>query len=402
MRRWSGALALGACVTAAALAFGSRPLTVAGAGLLLAAGLSRVWAGLARGDAAIAVSVAPERPVEGDRVRLQVQARRSSRIPVGSASLRLRLGKRGEYELRLHGRGRTLRGALDLGPLPRGVFPLTDVHLVLGDHLGLGSVAVAGRRDGATVVVYPRLVGLRGVFSEGGASGGEGRRLLLRRSAGFDFHSVREYEQGESLRRVHWATTARRGRLMVKELHDAPGDDVVVVLDCDPAGVAGTPPGSSFDVAVRAAGSILQAHAARGRSATLVTTGSRRVATSVRSGDGDLDGVLAVLAAAEPDASHGLARSLRADEPALTRASEIAVVTGAPLATVAPMLARAAAHRLVSVVWVDAPSLAGRPTRADPGLLRLAGSGIPVAVVRHGDDLAVALAPSTTRRAVRA
>lgn len=402
MSRWGGALGLGAGVTAAALAFGSRPLAVAGVGLLLAGGLSRAWAGLARGEISIRATVEPEKPVEGDRVRLRIQAKRSSRVPVGSAIVRLELGKLGHFELRLRGRGRTQQGELDLGTLPRGVFPLTNVQLVLGDHLGLGSLVVAGRTDAKAVIVYPVLVALRDVFDDGGARTGGARRLLLRRTAGFDFHSVRDYEQGESLRRVHWPTTARRGQLMVKELHDAPSDDVVVILDCDAAGAAGAPPDSSFDVAVRAAGSILQAHAGRGRTATLVTTGTRRVAQPMRSGEAGLDALLAVLAAAEPDASHGLERSLRDDDPVVTRGAALTVVTGAPLATVAPSLVRMAAHRLVSVAWIDTPSFAGRPTRADPGLLRLAGSGIPVAVVRRGDDLTAALRPAGARSAARA
>ena len=45
--------------------------------------------------------------------------------------------------------------------------------------------------------------------------------------------SVREYERGESLRKVHWPTTARRGQLMVKELEDSPRDEIAVVLDAD-------------------------------------------------------------------------------------------------------------------------------------------------------------------------
>jgi hypothetical protein len=49
------------------------------------------------------------------------------------------------------------------------------------------------------------------------------------------------------------------------------------------------------------------------------------------------------------------------------------------------------ARRLSSVVWVDAPSFAGRPTRAATGPLRLAAAGVPVAAVRRGDDLAAAL-----------
>ena len=44
MSRLASALALGFGVTAAALAFGSRPLGVAGVGLLIAAGAAGIWA----------------------------------------------------------------------------------------------------------------------------------------------------------------------------------------------------------------------------------------------------------------------------------------------------------------------------------------------------------------------
>ena len=43
------------------------------------------------------------------------------------------------------------------------------------------------------LVVYPRLVLLDRLFSEGGAHAQEGRRLLLQRPTGFDLHSVRDY-----------------------------------------------------------------------------------------------------------------------------------------------------------------------------------------------------------------
>ncbi len=51
---------------------------------------------------------------------------------------------------------------------------------------------------------------------------------------------MREYVEGESLRKVHWPSTAHRGQLMVKELEDAPRDEVAVLLDGDArAGDAG-------------------------------------------------------------------------------------------------------------------------------------------------------------------
>ncbi|HLG07173.1 MAG TPA: DUF58 domain-containing protein [Gaiellaceae bacterium] len=391
MRRWGGAFALGIGVTAAALAFGSRSLEVVGLGLLVAAGATRAWAGLVRGPVTVTYVVEPPPATEGDRVRLTIEARRESRVPVGSFVARGVLGRLGEHECRLRGHRRVARGELDLGELPRGRFPLSERRLVLGDFLGLETVGVPLSADGIAVVVHPRLVALEALFSDAGRLGGEGRRLLLRRPAGFDFHSVREYEQGESLRRVHWPTSARRGQLMVKQLEDAPRDNVVVLLDCDPAGAAGEPPDSSFDAAVRAAGSILLAHASRGRTAALVTTRSEGDAIHLRSAETDLDAALGALAAAEPDASHGLARCLGLEQSPVVRAGELVVVTATLEPAAVAALLGTAARRLVSVAWIDAPSFASRPTRANPGVLRLSAAGIPVAVVRRGDDLATVL-----------
>jgi uncharacterized protein (DUF58 family) len=401
MRRWSGAFALGVGVTVAAIAFGSRPLGVVGLGLLLAAGSTRAWVGLVRSPVAVARVVNPTPAVEGDSVTIAIEVRRASRIPVGSVVLHEEVGLLGVKEWRLHGHGRVSRGAVELGALPRGCFTLANPRLVLGDFLGLETVTPPATFSATAVVVHPRLVALDGVFSEDGRVGADGRRLLLRRETGFDFHSVREYEQGESLRRVHWPTSARRGQLMVKELEDSPRDSVVVLLDCDPAGAAGEPPDSSFETAVRAAGSILKMYATRGRRAALVTTGSQRTAVPIRSGESDFGAALAALSATQADARYGLARSLNMDHAQIGRSGELVVVTSTSEPAVGTALLGLAARRLVSVVWVDAPSWAGRPTRATPTVLKLTASGIPVAVVRRGDDLAAVLGARRIQAAAR-
>jgi len=402
MSRLAGATVLGAGVTTAAMAFGSRPLGVAGVGLLLAVGLTRLWAGFARSPASVRYVWKPHPAVERDRVRLELECTRSSSVPVGTMTLHGRLGRLGDHAIRLRGHRRRASREVDLGRLSRGRFPLSDVRLELGDHLGLHTVTVPAESEVTSLTVHPRLVDLHTLFSDAGRFGGDGRRVLLRRAAGFDFHSVREHEQGESLRRVHWPTTAKRGRLMVKELEDSPRDTVVVLLDCDPAGAAGRPPDSSFDQAVRAAGSIVDAYARRGRDVTLVSTGSERAVVRVRALDPDRRAALDALAAVEPDALRPLAQTLRHGIPAGLQAGELAVVTASVDAHAVDALIGAAQHRLVSVAWIDAPSFAGKPTRTAPGVLRLAASAIPVAVVRRGDDLASALELPARRVAARA
>ena len=393
--RLGGALLLGIGVTAAALAFGSRPLGVAGVGLLLAAGASRVWASLVRGPVAVSFNAGGTQVTEGERVRLRIGIRRGSRVPAASIVVQGVLGQHGPFDAPLEGRGRRGTSTIDFGQLPRGRYPISDAKLVLGDLLGLESVVLPVDASNETLVVYPRLVTLDTLFSDAGRFGGNGRRLLLRRPAGFDFHSVREYAQGESLRRVHWPTTARRGQLMVKELEDTPRDAVAVVLDCDPAGVSGEPPESSFDAAVRAAGSILRAYVTRGRRAVLVTTGLEAAAQSVTSLDSDFTAALGVLASAEADATHGIGRWLRGTQSPAAHAGELVVVTSNLDPGAVEVVLGLSGRRLVSVVWVDAPSYAGRPTRTATGPLRLAGAGIPVAAVRSGEDLRESLAAFT-------
>jgi uncharacterized protein (DUF58 family) len=393
-----GGLVLGAVALGAALATGSRPLGVVGIGFLLAAAVTWLWAWLVDGPVSVTTTVSPLPAVEGNRVHVAFEVRRSSRLPVGSLTARLSAGRLGERTCALRTHGRVATGELHLGRLPRGVYGFSRTEVEVGDLLGLVSVKPRAACEPLTVVVRPRLTALDSLFSDAGRAAGDGRRLLLRRSAGFDFHSVRQYEQGESLRRVHWPTSARRGQLMVKELEDTAHDGVVVILDCDPRCDAGVAPESSFDAAVRVAGSILQAHASRGRVTTLVSTGRARTVVPVRSAAADLDGAIGQLAAAEPDALDGLARFLAGDHAWLA-SGELAVVTATTDPAGFAQVVALGTRRLVSVVWIDAASYAGRPTRVEPGLLRLAAHGIPTAVVRRGDDLAAVLSARTLEAA---
>ncbi len=174
----------------------------------------------------------------------------------------------------------------------------------------------------------------------------------------------------------------------------------MIVLDCDPRCQAGSSPDSSFDTAVRAAGSLVQAYASRGRLATLVSTTREGAAVPVRSATADVDGVVTTLAAAEANAHDGLARFLAGDHP-WSASGEIAVVTSTSDPAAFAQILTLSSRRAASVIWVDAPSFTGRTTRAEPGLLRLAAHGIPTAVVRSGDDLAAALSARTVRAVAR-
>src|SRR6185437_2379330 len=256
-------------------------------------------------------------------------------------TLRERIGKLGELTTPV---GATGYARYVLERLPRGRYEFERSVAVIEDPFGLERVEQPLDSPGA-LLVYPRLVELDRLFSEGGIRSHDGRQLLLRRPAGFDLHSVREYEQGESLRKVHWRSTAKRAQLMVKELEDSPRDEVAVVLDADPAAVVG----ESFEVQVRAAGSLLLSHANRGRRAVLVVNTLRRELQRVHSPAGDKREALDLLAAVEPQPGPPLASLLADEAGAAARAEELAVVTGSlPARLVEQLVNHALRHKSIS------------------------------------------------------
>jgi hypothetical protein len=175
---------------------------------------------------------------------------------------------------------------------------------------------------------------------------------------------------------------------MVKELEDAPRDEVAILLDAD----AGAVHGESFDVQVRAAGSILRAHAAHGRRALLAINSGRRPSARVSSLEADWSAALALLAEVEPDAAGPIVELLARESGPASRALETVVVTARLSGALSTSLARRVlSGQGISVVWIDAASFAGRPTRVEPELLRLQAAGVAIAVVRRGDSLATVL-----------
>ena len=387
-------LLLAAVTYVAAWAFGSRTLYPVAVGLSLAVLLAWGWARALRRPMRIERRTGHTDHIEGADVLVDVELEPETALVPSSVLLVERVGRLGERTTVLERRGDRLVARYVLHGLPRGRYGFTDARAVLDDPFGLERVEQPLPGEG-TLLVYPRLVELDGVFTQG-IEAHQGRRLALWRPAGFDLHSVREYQQGESLRKVHWPTTARRGELMVKDFDDAARDEIAVILDAQAGLDVGTPPSSSFEQQVRAAGSILQAHVRAGRRAVLVVNGARRAVQEVHTHGAEWRQALELLAAVEPDGPEPLANLLADEASPAARALELVVVTSSVTTALADRLAqRARARRRVGLVFVDSASFATspRPT-TEPLLLRLQAAGVPIAVLRADDDLADVLGAS--------
>jgi len=110
----------------------------------------------------------------------------------------------------------------------RGRWELGPLNVRHADPLGLASVgSVLG--DAAQVTVWPAVTDL-GLPTD--ALVGEPDRVALgARSPSTDDAALRDYRQGDDLRRVHWRSTARLGELMVRSDERAGMRPASVLLD---------------------------------------------------------------------------------------------------------------------------------------------------------------------------
>jgi uncharacterized protein (DUF58 family) len=148
----------------------------------------------------------------------------------------------------------------------RGELPVGPLRLSATDPLGL--FAYIHRYGGAaSLLVYPRTVPLDALPS-GRAASVEGPTSETAPSGTVTFHALREYVFGDDLRHIHWRTSARTGRLMVRHLVDSSLPRTTVLLDNRSASYLDD---EWFELAVDVAASVLLAAVRSGFPVALAT-----------------------------------------------------------------------------------------------------------------------------------
>ena len=214
----------------------------------------------------------------------------------------------------------------------RGVFRLGPHHLRIGDPFGLFAGEIRYDRS-ETVLIYPRVVQLPQVELPRGSAGGSAprRRPML---GVLPAASVRDYAQGDSMRHIHWPSTARRSQLMVKELELEPSGDVWIVLNLHDAVQRGEGRTGTLEYSIILAAS-MAAEMVSGRErravGLLTSSGDDVIALPPQPGQAQLWAVMAALAPAQPT-TWSLAELLRRNMSALGRRHTLIVVTPAATA----------------------------------------------------------------------
>jgi uncharacterized protein (DUF58 family) len=266
--------------------------------------------------------------------------------------------------------GETIRAAYRLPTAERGIFPLGPLQIGLTDPFGLARRTTEAAPV-ATLTVYPRVDEVRPLPQSHGAEPTAARGRPSLSAGGEDFYALRPYQTGDDLRRVHWASTARSGELMIRQ-DEVPWQGRMTVL-ADLRAEVQTP--GSMELAMSAVASIVRAGWRDHRQVRLVATDGTD--TGFGSGHGHLGTVLEFLAGAEVHANATRLPPILSSLDRFGSGGALAVVSSDALADQDLLSLSRLNQRFgsVAVVLISHsgwdPMAGDDPTRTIPGGMRL-------------------------------
>lgn len=119
-----------------------------------------------------------------------------------------------------------------LRPLVRGALQLDTTHIQFKSPLGFWHIRY-WTGDATTAKVYPDFVAIANyaILATENHTSQIGIKKKQRRGAGMEFHQLREYRQGDSLRQLDWKATSRRQKLIARDYQDERDQQIVLMID---------------------------------------------------------------------------------------------------------------------------------------------------------------------------
>ncbi len=293
----------------------------------------------------------------------------------------------------------------------RGAFALGPTTLTSRDPLGLFQSHKTFPAE-SELIVLPLLVNVTSFPDPPGLL--PGGKVVRQKSLGITPHAagIREYAPGDALRRIHWATSARRQKLMVKEFDQDPQSSVWIFLDAESAVQISqkeyTPlgdwdnwmlghkpkfdlPPSTFEYAVTSAASLTHYFTKVRRAVGLIMAGKRSIVIPADRSIRQEEKILETLAFVQSAGNLSMEELVAAQAGQLPQGSSAVLITS----SVRPEIMQAVDNLLrrnqrPTVILLDAESFGGILSSAglEESLRKI---NVPVCRVFCGDDLGHAL-----------
>ncbi|HSE09753.1 MAG TPA: DUF58 domain-containing protein [Nocardioidaceae bacterium] len=267
-------VAAGLTALACAVVLGQDDLLRVGALLALLPVVTAFFVGRSRYRLGLVRSISPNHVTAGKEARVQLDLTNDGRMPTGMLLLEDQvpyvLGTRPRFVVDRMGTGRRRTVGYVVRSDVRGKYTIGPLSVRLSDPFGLVELNRTFSST-ASLVVVPRVVPLPPILLSGAWTGSGDNRPRAFASGSAEDVTVREYHQGDDLRRVHWRSSARVGELMVRREEQPWQSRATLFLDNRQLAHRGRGAASSLEHAVSVAASIAVHLVQRGFVVRLVT-----------------------------------------------------------------------------------------------------------------------------------
>ena len=207
----------------------------------------------------------------------------------------------------------------------RGLFTLGPTILRTSDPFGISSLEIRDPKT-MTLMVTPPIIPLPAIEVAPGGRAGEGRPRPDAPERTVSASGVREFSPGDSLRWIHWRTSARRDDLYVRLFEGTPAGDWWIILDQDQQVQAGQGGDSTEEHGVILAASLADRGLNSRRAVGLVANSQEVAWLPPREGDGQRWEILRALALVAPS-QRSLGELLVRIKPTFGRNASVILIT---------------------------------------------------------------------------
>ena len=203
--------------------------------------------------------------------------------------------------------------------------------------------------------------------------------------------TIRDYKYGDAMRRIHWVSTMRLSKLMVKEFDGDTRSQSWILLDLHKDVQFGDEIDNTEEMGVTLAASVANKMLNMDVPVGFIAYGDQKYVVSPQRSASAHDELLRVLAVANAEGNRSMAEVLREERNLFATSSSLVIITpstnGAWIQAVSAMVAEVPQ---IVVILIDPHSFGAEET-IDRALNQLYLSGALSYVVRNGDNLSEAL-----------
>ena len=273
----------------------------------------------------------------------------------------------------------TKRGEYTLGPL---VVRASDPFALFPQEIEFSGVE--------KILVYPRILRVPDFASPSIYMIGDNSRRQRANVLSTDVSSVREYAAGDSVSRIHWLSTARIGKLMVKQFDQGSASHVWVLFDQHAATQAGEGIETTDEYGATVAASVVDRYSKSFLPIGYAAYGSQSLVAMPERSATLREAILRHIAASTPHGETPLIDVLAELEREFSQSSSLVVITSSgrgPWIEALTGLQRRGVR--VNVVLLDRESFGGESNESALNDLLL--SGLRTFRIKRGDLISEAL-----------